>query len=67
MLTEEFLAQVMRLGEREKLKLVELLIEDLKLIGTAYEIYTPFGNEAAARVLFGELESAQTANQPETE
>ncbi len=67
MLTEEFLAQVMRLGEREKLKLVELLIEDLKLIGTAYEIYTPFGNEAAARVLFEELESAKTANQPATE
>ncbi len=67
MLTEELLAQVKGLGEEDKLKLVELLIEDLRLIGTAYEIYTPYGNEAAARVLIEELESAKTSNQPAIE
>ncbi len=67
MLTEELLAEVSHLDEIEKLKLVELLIKDLKLIGTAYEILTPFGNEAAARVLLEELESVTTSNQPATE
>ena len=67
MLTDELHSHVMRLGEKEKLKLVEMLIEDLKLIGTAYEVLTPFGNEAAARVLFEELESVKPSNQPETE
>ncbi len=67
MLTEELLAEIRHLDEKEKLKLVELLIKDLKLIGTAYEILTPFGNEAAARVLFEELESVTTSNQPATE
>ena len=67
MLTEELLAEIRHLDEKEKLKLVELLIKDLKLIGTAYEILTPFGNEAAARVLLEELESVTTSNQAATE
>jgi len=67
MLTEELLTQVKCLGENEKLKLVEILIEDLKLIGTAYEILTPFGNEATARVMLDELEAVQTSSQPRFE
>ena len=67
MLTEELRSQVLRLNESEKLKLVELLIDDLKLNGTAYEILTPFGNEAAARILIEELGTVESAGQPETE
>ena len=65
--TEELLAQVKCLSEREKLKLVEMLIEDLKLLGSAYEILTPYGNEAAARLLLEELETVKLTGQTETE
>ena len=54
---QELLEEVKALDEKEKLQLVELLIEELKLVGSAYEIFTPFGNEAAARVL-AQLSSA---------
>ena len=47
----EMLEAVKELDEKEKLQLVQLLIEELKLVGSAYEIFTPFGNEAAARIL----------------
>lgn len=67
MLTDELLTQVKCLGEKEKLKLVEMLIVDLKLIGTSYEILTPFGNEATARVMLEELEAVKTSSQPEIE
>lgn len=67
MIREELLNQVKTLDEHEKLRLVQLLIDDLKLVGTAYEIYTPFGNEAAARLLLNELQGIESASQPETE
>ncbi len=67
MLSEELLEQVKRLDENDKLELVQLLIEDLKLVGTAYEIYTPFGNEAAARMLQAKLQRLELSTQPEIE
>ena len=67
MLSDDLRQQVMRLEEKEKLQLVQLLIEDLKLVGTVYEIYTPFGAEAAARVLQKQLDDSQVADQPEIE
>ncbi len=54
---EVLLEPVKRLDENDKLDLVQLLIEALKFVGTAHEIYTPVGNEAAARMLQVELRS----------
>ena len=62
---DELLETVKELNEKEKLQLVQLLIEELKLVGSAYEIFTPFGNEAAARILESEMELRQAARQPE--
>ena len=49
MLSQGLLEQVKALDDQDKLRFVELLIDDLKLVSSAYEIYTPFGNDAAAR------------------
>ncbi|MDE2750386.1 MAG: hypothetical protein OXI34_15625 [Chloroflexota bacterium] len=65
MLTDELLEQVKSLDEQEKLRLVQSLIDDLKLISSAYEIYTPFGNEAAARIMQQLLEKEGAETQPQ--
>ena len=67
MISDSLLNKIKRLNENAKLELVHLLIEDLKLSGTAYEIFTPFGNEAAARILQLELEKDHVDSQPEVE
>ena len=58
MLSSELLAEVHRLNRAEKLRLVQLLVNELaaaeaSLIaeGVEYPIYTPYGNENAASVL----------------
>jgi hypothetical protein len=58
MLSSELLAEVHRLSRVEKLRLVQLLVNELaveetSLIaeGVEYPIYTPYGNENAASVL----------------
>ena len=58
MLTSELLAEVHRLNRVEKLRLVQLLVnqlaaEEASLVAEAveYPIYTPYGNENAAAVL----------------
>ncbi len=67
MIPNELLEAIKRLDDDDKLELVQLLIDDLKLVGTAYEIYTPFGNEAAARLLLNELQRVDSSSQPEVE
>ncbi len=63
MLSKQLLEQIKSLDEAEKQELVELLIQDLKLVSSAYEIYTPFGNEAAAQAMLEMLETDKTENQ----
>lgn len=65
MLSDELLEQVKVLDEQAKLRLVQILIDDLKLVSSAYEIYTPFGNDAAARVMQQLLKTEGVENQPE--
>ncbi len=62
---DELLEHVKRLDEADKLHLVQSLIDDLKLIGSAYEILTPFGNEAAARILQSTLQEFESTSQTE--
>lgn len=49
--------RVKLLEEHEKLELVQELIQDLRLAGTVYEIFTPFGNEAAHKLTQLDLEA----------
>jgi len=65
MLSDKLLQQVKELDEQDKLRLVQLLIDDLKLVSSAYEIYTPFGCDAAARSLERMLEAEGAESQPE--
>ena len=58
MLSSELLAEVHRLNRAEKLRLMQLLVNELaaeeaSLVaqGVEYPIYTPYGNESAASVL----------------
>ena len=67
MLSKELLEKVKALGEEDKLQLVQLLIDELKLVGSAYEIFTPFGNEASARRLLDSLPEIETPGQAEIE
>ncbi|MCY4063078.1 MAG: hypothetical protein OXG53_11970 [Chloroflexi bacterium] len=65
MLSDKLLQQVKELDEQDKLRLVQLLIDDLKLVSSAYEIYTPFGSDAAARQLQLMLDTEERESQPE--
>ena len=42
MLSTKLTEAVKQLDEAEKLELVQLLINDLKLVGAVYEVFTPF-------------------------
>lgn len=61
MLSDELLAQVKALDEADKLTLVQMLIDELKLVGSAYEILTPFGNEAAERILLETIQDLEVS------
>lgn len=65
MLSDNLLQQIKELGEQDKLRLVQMLINDLKLVSSAYEIYTPFGSDAAARQLQLMLEPEERESQGE--
>lgn len=65
MLSDKFLQHIKELSEQEKLRLVQMLINDLKLVSSAYEIYTPFGSDAAARQLQLMLDTEERESQPE--
>jgi hypothetical protein len=58
MLSNELLAELHRLNRTEKLRVVQLLVNELAAEetsflteGVEYPIYTPYGNEGAAKVL----------------
>lgn len=63
MLSSELLAEVHRLNRAEKLRLVQLLVNELaaeeaSLVaeGVEYPIYTAYGNDSAAAILMRVLE-----------
>lgn len=67
MLSEQLVQELRRLNRAEKLRAVQLLVNDLAAeektllqAGTTYEIATPYGNEAAAAVLLGVLEAEKS-------
>lgn len=67
MLSNELLDELHNLNKAEKLRLVQLLVNDLTAEeGTpqlesdvTYPIYTPYGNEEAARILYEVLQKAK--------
>lgn len=66
MLSSELLDELHSLSRAEKLRLVQLLVNDLAAeegtlpqMDAAYPIHTPFGNEDAARILFDVLQKAK--------
>lgn len=67
MLTDELLAELHRLDRTEKLRVVQLLVNELAAeatssvaAGVEYPIYTPYGNEGAAKVLLDLLNNEAT-------
>jgi hypothetical protein len=70
MLSKELLNQLQELSPVEKLRVVQLLVNELAVAeeerfssGVEYPIYTPLGNEAAAQILLEELKAAEAADQ----
>jgi hypothetical protein len=66
MLTPKFLGELHKLNRTEKLRVVQILVNELAVEEGAslaseleYPIYTPFGNEAAAQILFEVLQGSQ--------
>jgi hypothetical protein len=66
MLTPEFLDELRKLKRAEKLRVVQILVNDLAeeegvslTSELEYPIYTPFGNEAAAQILFEALRASK--------
>ena len=66
MVTSELLAELHKLDRAEKLRVVQLLVNDLAaeepslpVSEGAYPVYTPLGNEAAADVLSQMLQAAE--------
>lgn len=64
------LEELHRMNRADKLRVIQLLADDLAaeeavgfIPGAAYEIVTPYGNEAAAQVLYDALQAAESAVQ----
>ena len=66
MLSKELLEKVKTLGEEDKLQLVQLLIDDLKLVGSAYEVLYAIrqrgGSAPVAGLIAGDRNSRTTGN-----
>ena len=68
MLSNQLLDDLHKLSRTEKLRIVQILVnelaseEEFPIPGVEYPIYTPFGNEAAAQVLFEALKAAEAAD-----
>jgi len=64
MLSDKLLDELHRLSRTEKLRVVQLLVnelaeeETLLIPGAEYPIYTPLGNEAAAQTLWEVLKAS---------
>jgi hypothetical protein len=69
MLTHELLNELHKLNRADKLRVVQLLVNELAAPETdllqpnvEYPIYTPFGNEGAAQTLYEFLQASKTAS-----
>lgn len=65
MISHELLEELHRLNRADKLRIIQMLAGDLAAEedvyftpGATYEIVTPYGNEAAAQVLYDVLQAA---------
>ena len=67
MLSDELLAQVEALDEEDKLKLLQLLIDDPALAKYAYDPFGLRGNHEAAQKLLELLEEEKVKTQPAVE
>lgn len=65
MLPAELLEQVKRLDEDGKLRLLQVLVDDLSLAERGYEIFGFRGNAQIAGRMLEILERRETASQPE--
>lgn len=66
MLTSELLDELHKLNRTEKLRVVQILVNELAVeegvsltSELEYPIYTPLGNEAAAQILFEVLQATK--------
>jgi len=69
LISNELLKELHRLNRVDKLRVIRLLADDLATeeasyftSDRAYEIVTPYGNEAAAQVLYDALEAAENSD-----
>ena len=65
MLSDELLQQIKRLDEDDKLKLLQILVDDLSLSDHGYEIFGFRGNAQIAGRMLEILEWQETASRPE--
>jgi hypothetical protein len=67
MIPARLLLELQKLNWVDKLRVVQILVNELALeegavlsLDTTYPVYTPYGNEAAADVLFDALQQARS-------
>ena len=65
MLSNELLQQVTELGDDDKLKLLQILVDDLSLSDHGYEIFGFRGNAQIAGRMLEILEQQETVSRPE--
>ena len=66
---EQIVGELRKLNRGDKLRAMQVLVTELSaeeeawfIPGATYEILTPYGNEAAAQVLYDVLQAAEAAN-----
>lgn len=67
MLSVELLDEIKRLDDDDKLKLLQILVDDLSLSDHGYEIFGFRGNAQIAGRMLEVLERQETASSPEVE
>ena len=65
MLPAELLEHIKRLDENDKLRLIQILVDDLSLAEHGYEIFGFRGNANIAGRMLEILERRETASRPE--
>jgi len=69
LISQELLTRLQELSRADKLHVMQLLASDLAdeshyiAPGSSYEIFSPYGNEAAAQVLYDVLQAAENTDQ----
>jgi hypothetical protein len=66
---EQIIVELRKLNRADKLRAMQVLVTELSaeeeawlIPGATYEIVTPYGNEAAAQVLYEVLQAAKAAD-----